>query len=154
MTGIKDIAESQPPLSGDQEHRGDTEPRITFYQLRSKFVNQRTDIPETARQVLYTTLAVGHHVGVLDCFSGLVDAPLAEFQDWVLRLPAGPGRTKLEGLFKFGEIEINVTHAGMLLPLFADAEIADTLWAAQVSQCLQAMKHEPAIYLMARRFLD
>ncbi len=129
-------------------------PHITFYQLRSKFVNQREDIPETARQVLYSTLAVGHHVGVLDCFSALVDIPLDEFQDWVMRLPVGPGRTKLEGLFKFGEIEINLSHIGMLLPVLAQPEIANTLWASQIRQCLQAMQQEPAIYLMARRYLD
>ena len=133
---------------------GDPAPRVTFYQLRSKFVNQRADIPETARQVIYRTLAVGHHVGVLDCFSSLADVPLDEFRDWVMGLPDGPARTKLEGIFKFGEIEINVSHAHMLLPVLAEGEIAHAPWAAQVTQCLQAMKQEPAIYLMARRFLD
>jgi len=133
---------------------GEKRSRVTFYQLRTKFVNQRTDIPETARQIVYQTLAVGHHVGVLDCFSSLAEVPLDEFQDWVTGLPAGPARTKLEGIFKFGEIEINVTHANILIPALTEAESDHAPWAARVMECLQAMKQEPAIYLMARRFVD
>ena len=35
---------------------------IAIYQLHSKFVNQRQDVPEDARQIVYYSLAVGHHV--------------------------------------------------------------------------------------------
>lgn len=38
-------------------------PSIVIYRLSRKFVNQRQDIPETARRVVYYTPAVGHHVG-------------------------------------------------------------------------------------------
>lgn len=124
---------------------------ITVYRLGSKFVNRSEDIPEDARQVVYYSLAIGHHVGVLDCFEKLADIPLAEFQAWISELPLGPGRTKLEGVLRYGEIEINRTHASALLPLLQAAGEAHAAWTEPVAACLQAMFAEPALYLMLRK---
>ena len=125
--------------------------KISVYQLRSKFVNKREDVPEDARQVVYYTLAVGHHVGVMDCFSSQVDIPLEEFAAWVQSQPEGPARTKLEGALRWGEIEVNQTHIGMLLPLFEAAQAQGPSWTRGFVQCLNDVKQEPAMYLMVRK---
>jgi hydrogenase-4 component J len=125
--------------------------RIAVYQLRSKFVNRREDVPEDARQVVYYTLAVGHHVGVMDCFSSQVDIPLDEFAAWVQSQPEGLARTKLEGVLRWGEIEVNQTHVGMLLPFFEAAPAERPSWTRGFVQCLNDVKHEPAMYLMVRK---
>jgi hydrogenase-4 component J len=128
--------------------------RVVFYQLTHKFVNQEQDIPEEARQVVYYSLAIGHHVGVMDCFQSLVEIPLEEYRRWVSGLPEGTGRRKLEGLLKFGEIEINHSHAGELLRALNGASAAKTAagptWVGSLAQCLQNMTTEPALYLMVR----
>ena len=126
-------------------------PKISVYQLRSKFVNKREDVPEDARQVVYYTLAVGHHVGVMDCFSSQVDIPLDEYTIWVHNLPEGPARTKLEGAVRWGEIEVNLSHVEMLLPHFEAAQAEGPVWTREFAQCLHDIKQEPAMYLMVRK---
>jgi len=130
--------------------------RVVFYQLTHKFVNQEQDIPEDARQVVYYSLAIGHHVGVMDCFQSLMEIPLEDYRHWVSQLPAGTSRRKLEGLLKFGEIEINHSHAGELLKVLKDScsalSASKTGWAGTLAQCLQKMIEEPALYLMVRKY--
>jgi len=126
-------------------------PKISVYQLRSKFVNKREDIPEDARQVVYYTLAVGHHVGVMDCFSSQVEIPLDEYTAWVRSLPEGPARTKLEGAVRWGEIEVNLSHVEMLLPHFEAAQVEGPVWTQEFAHCLNDIKQEPAMYLMVRK---
>jgi hypothetical protein len=128
-------------------------PKIAVYQLRSKFVNQREDVPDDARQIVYYTLAVGHHVGVMDCFSSQVEIPLDEYTAWVQSLPEGPARTKLEGAPRWGEIEVNQTHVEILLPLFEAAQAAGPIWTRDVLQCLQSIRQESAMYLMVRKIV-
>jgi len=126
-------------------------PKISVYQLRSKFVNKREDVPEDARQVVYYTLAVGHHVGVMDCFSSQVEIPLDEYTTWVGSLPEGSARTKLEGAVRWGEIEVNLSHLEMLLPHFEAALVEGPAWTQEFAQCLNDIKQEPAMYLMVRK---
>lgn len=126
-------------------------PRVVIYQLHSKFVNQRQDIPEDARQVVYYSLAVGHHVGVMDCFSSIAEVPLTEYCDWLEQLPDGAGRSKLEGVVKWSEVEINYSHASIILPLCADPCSKGREWVARLAQVLQGMQQEPALYLMLRK---
>lgn len=122
---------------------------VSIYQLHTKFVNTREDIPEEARQVVYYSLAVGHHVGVMDCFSSLAEIPWGEFAAWVEQLPMGPGKDKLAGVIRWGEIEVNRSHVEMLRPLFARPD--SPAWGVVFTQCLQGMVQEPALYLMLRR---
>ena len=126
-------------------------PKIVVYQLRSKFVNQREDVPEDARQVVYYTLAVGHHVGVMDCFSKQMEIPLDEYTTWLQNLPEGPARTKLEGAVRWSEIEVNVSHVEMLLPLFETTQADGPSWSQDLLQCLNGIKQESALYLMLRK---
>jgi hypothetical protein len=125
--------------------------RVAIYQLSHKFINRREDVPENARQVVYYALAVGHHVGVMDCFSSVVEIPLEDFCSWLEGLPNGAGREKLEGVVKWGEIEINRSHVGMLLPLLEDTKNAVS-WVQKLAQCLQGIVQEPALYLMVRKY--
>lgn len=119
--------------------------RVVFYQLTHKFVSNEKNIPESARQVVYYSLAIGHHVGVMDCFQSLMEIPLDDYRRWVSQLPEGAARRKMEGVLKFGEIEVNQGHAGEILPLLKDS------WTEPLAQCLQAMMKEPALYLMIRK---
>ena len=123
--------------------------QVVFYQLTHKFVNQEQAIPEGSRQVMYYSLAIGHHVGVLDCFQKLVEIPLEDYRHWLSQIPEGTGRHKLEGLLKWGEIEINQSHANDLLSILKST--AETPWTEKLAQCLQQMSKEPALYLMARK---
>jgi hypothetical protein len=129
--------------------------RAVFYQLTHKFVNKEQDIPEGPRQVMYYSLAIGHHVGVMDCFQSLMEIPLEDYRQWLTRLPEGVGRHKLEGLLKWGEIEINRSHANDLLPVLKDSlpkmDAAEVRWVGVLAQCLQKMIEEPALYLMVRK---
>ena len=125
--------------------------QVSIYQLNRKFVNRSEDIPESARQVVYYALAVGHHVGVMDCFSSLVEIPMEDFRQWLQCLPEGPARLKLEGVLKWGEIEINCSHVGFLLPVLNDPQVEKPAWVLLLKQCLQNIIQEPALYLMVRK---
>jgi hypothetical protein len=125
--------------------------RIAIYQLSHKFVDQREDIPESASQVVYYALAVGHHVGVMDCFTSLVEIPMENFQTWLMGLPEGIGRNKLEGVLKWGEIEINCSHVNTLLPLLESSKSEQIVWVQTLTQCLKNMVLEPALYVMVKK---
>ena len=129
--------------------------KVVFYQLTHKFVNSEQGIPEGPGQVIYYSLAIGHHVGVLDCFQCLLAIPLEEYRQWIALLPDGGGRQKLEGLLKWGEIEINHSHAAELLPALKGSrpnlDATQARWSDVLSQCLQKMVEEPALYLMLRK---
>ena len=130
--------------------------RAVFYQLTHKYVNQDQDIPEDSRQVIYYSLVIGHHVGVLDCFQSLMELPLEEYRQWVAQMPEGEARHKLEGLLKWGEIEINRSHTGSLIPVLKDSlpkmDAAGTQCTNLLIECLQKMIEEPALYLMVRKY--
>jgi formate hydrogenlyase maturation protein HycH len=125
--------------------------RIAFYRLSRKFIDQQEDIPENASEVVYYALAVGHHVGVMDCFSRIIELPLEDYQAFLKELPEGLGRSKLEGVLKWGEIEINRSHVEQLLPLLLSRSESQESWVSLIIQCLKAMMNEPAFYIMVRK---
>lgn len=128
--------------------------QVAFYRLSRKIVNDQDAIPEEARQVMYYSLAIGHHVGVMDCFSELMAVPEAQYQECLRRLPEGDGRRKLEGALKWHEIEINRSHVDALLPalsgLLPTLNGSDADWVGKLVRCLQEIVAEPALYLMVR----
>ncbi|KAB2903178.1 MAG: formate hydrogenlyase maturation protein HycH [Anaerolineae bacterium] len=128
---------------------------VVFYQLTHKLVNREQDIPEGPRQVIYYSLAIGHHVGVMDCFQKLMEIPAEDYRQWLTHLPEGAARSKLAGLLKWGEIEINQSHASDLLPALKDSlpgmDAGERRWTDMLIQCLQTMLVEPALYLMVRK---
>ena len=127
---------------------------MVFYRLSRKIINHQADIPEDARQVLYYSLAIGHHVGVMDCFSELMAVPAEQYSQCLDRLPIGEARRKLQGALEWGEIEINAGHADDLLPVLNDIlpgmDGFESLWIDTFIRCLHEMVSEPALYLMLR----
>ncbi len=128
--------------------------QIVFYRLSRKVVNNERSIPEEARQVMYYSLAIGHHVGVMDCFSELMTVPEGEYSECIGRLSDGEARRKLEGAAKWQEIEINRSHADQLLPalngLLPTVSAADQEWISRLIGCLREMIAEPAFYMMVK----
>ena len=68
--------------------------QVVFYELTRKFVETEEDVPQEACDVLYYTLAVGHHTGVLDCFEPRLSVPVDVFYSLVDALPEGEAKTK------------------------------------------------------------
>ncbi len=128
--------------------------RVVFYQLSRRFVQEGQAVPAQSKQLIHYALALGHHVGVIDCFTSKLEIPFDGFRDWVARLPTSEGRKKLEGLLRFGEIEINVEHTSLLREALAEGRAlspAEAGWSGRLGELLQAIDDEPALYVMVRR---
>ncbi len=129
--------------------------QIAFYRLSRKVVNNEQSIPEDARQVMYYSLAIGHHVGVMDCFDQMMAVPDEQYDRVVSLLPDGEARRKLEGAAKWQEIEINRSHVGALLPaldgLLPELGAQDAAWVGKLMACLREIVAEPVLYLMVKR---
>lgn len=125
-----------------------------FWSLRQKFLDSDRDMPEQSRQVVYYSLAIGHHVGMIDCLNVELTCPLAEYERWTERL-SGEARRKLRGLLTFGEIVIDSTHtallANALAPLAEGAEAPFDAWSRTLIRLLGEIEREPAIYLIVKR---
>ncbi len=130
--------------------------RVVFYKLCHKYVDTREaeQAPAASKQIIYYSLAVGHHLGVVDCLSSILEVDYAEFERWLRKLPEGIGRQKLEGLCKWGEIEINAAHAKDLIETLdaghTRTEPGEIAWTEILQQSLQNIVSEPALYLIAR----
>ena len=61
--------------------------QVVFYSLSRKFVQEKK-APAKAQEVIYYSLAIGHHLGVIDCLEAKLSCPLAGFHGWVAQLPA------------------------------------------------------------------
>jgi hydrogenase-4 component J len=129
---------------------------VTFHVLTRKFLEEDKDIPpsEKVRQVMYYSLAIGHHVGVLDCLKKVMECPLSEYETWIEELPEGEARRKMAGLLKFGEIFIDSTYVDMLGGAWS--EIKHRLGepfkglTGGFLEILAAIAKEPAMYLMIK----
>lgn len=129
---------------------------VVFYQLNAKFLERAEDIPSDAKQVVYYSLAIGHHVGVFDCFKPILRCPAAVYDQVVAAMPEGSAaRRKLLGLHRFGEITIDCSHTALLKGAIATARTDATpeagAWMRGLDAALDAIVQEPAIYLMGRR---
>lgn len=129
--------------------------KVIFYSLSQKFLEREEDIPAEAKQVMYYSLAIGHHMGVIDCLKPVLECPLDGFQNWVARLPEGEGRRKLEGVARWGEINIDITHVALLRNALTeqrpDLTADEQAWTQQLKIALDSIEIEPAVYLMVRR---
>ncbi|MGB9826091.1 MAG: formate hydrogenlyase maturation HycH family protein [Desulfofundulus sp.] len=127
---------------------------ICFYRLSRRFVGTRR-APSRSESIISYTQAIGHHIGVLDCLTPEFKFSAADYQNLLAGMPEGRARRKLEGVLRWGEIEIAKEHASELLD--ALRKTAEGLpsrereWAARLMRLLSLVKQEPAIYLVARR---
>jgi len=129
--------------------------KVMFWLLRQKFVDNSVELEEKSRQVMYYSLAIGHHVGVIDCLNVTLECPISDYQQWISLIADVEARRKMQGLLTFGEIVIDASHINTLAPTFAQlAETAQSPWrewSRQLLQHLQDMAQEPALYLMVRK---
>lgn len=104
---------------------------------------------------MYYSLAIGHHVGVIDCLNVAFRCPLTEYEDWLALVEEEQARRKMLGVMTFGEIVIDASHTALLTRAFAPlADDATSAWQARSIQfihLLDEIVQEPAIYLMARK---
>lgn len=130
---------------------------IVFWVLRQKFVDSETAAPEQSSQVFYYSLAIGHHVGVIDCLNVALRCPQTEYEAWISQLTDEQARRKMLGVLTFGEIVIDVSHAALLgkafAPLGNDATSPWNSFSNKLLHHLDEMKREPAIYLMAKKIV-
>ena len=128
---------------------------IVFWTLRKKFVASSDEMPEHSSQVMYYSLAIGHHVGVIDCLNVAFRCPQTEYEDWLAQVEEKQARRKMLGVMTFGEIVIDASHTALLTRAFAPlADDETSVWQARSIQfihLLDEIVQEPAIYLMARK---
>ena len=126
---------------------------VKFYKLCKRFVDEN-DAPPQVRQLEYYALAIGHHVGVVDCLSPVMGIEGESYFRWISKLPLGKARSKLEGLAKWGELEINKEHVPSLVSALVSVAPSflpeEKRWAGCLLQLLQSIQKEPAIYLVVR----
>lgn len=128
---------------------------IVFYRLNAKVLERAEDIPDSSKQVVYYSLAIGHHIGVFDCFHPMLRCSREFWSRLLGAFPQGEARRKLDGLERFGEITVDRTHTRLLAMALAgireDLDDDAKAWIDRFSEALAAIDAEPAIYLMGRR---
>jgi len=132
---------------------------VVFSQLSRKFIDENDATPAEAQQVVYYSLAIGHHLGVIDCLEAALTCPWNDYLAWIGTLEAGSeARRKMEGVPKYGEIVIDFNHIQMLAHAFDSALATQTPQQQEWSKLMLSMLHdihqESAIYLMVRRHRD
>jgi hydrogenase-4 component J len=129
--------------------------RVRFCSLNQKFVDKDEQIPDGAKEVMYYSLAIGHHVGVIDCLKTILEYPLDDYRLWIDKLDDGAAKRKLEGLFRFGEITVDRSHTQLLAQAMAAAKARfdqrELACTEILMKTLYAIESEPAIYVMIRR---
>ena len=133
--------------------------KVVFSQLSRKFIDENDATPDAAQQVVYYSLAIGHHLGVIDCLEAALSCPWQDYLAWIATLEEGStARRKMEGVPKYGEIIIDFNHVQMLARAFDDARAVQTPQQQEWSKLMLSMLHdihqESAIYLMVRRHRD
>ncbi|WP_312953261.1 formate hydrogenlyase maturation HycH family protein [Superficieibacter sp.] len=132
---------------------------VVFSQLSRKFIDENDATPAGAQQIVYYSLAIGHHLGVIDCLEAALTCPWEAYLAWIATLDAGSeARRKMEGVPKYGEIVIDFNHVQMLANAFDRALAVQTPQQQEWSRLMLSMLHdihqESAIYLMVRRHRD
>jgi formate hydrogenlyase maturation protein HycH len=131
---------------------------VVFSQLSRKFIDENDATPDAAQQVVYYSLAIGHHLGVIDCLEAALSCPWPEYLAWIATLEEGStARRKMEGVPKYGEIVIDATTLRCSpTPLMRrwQANPEQQAWSKTLLSMLHDIHQESAIYLMVRRLRD
>lgn len=141
-----------PSLLSDMSAKSD---KVLFYSLNRKFVDEKDDVPEEAKEIIYYGLAIGHHLGVVDCLKVVVSCSRQQYTEWLEYLPEGSvAREKMQGFFTFGEITIFPEHIHMLANAFQAVIAEQTPEFKTLSEsfitALGALHREPDVYIMVR----
>ncbi|AVF33594.1 formate hydrogenlyase maturation HycH family protein [Rahnella sikkimica] len=144
------------PFSGHQAEKN----KVIFYSLSSKFVDEKSAQKRSSQkvqEVVYYSLAIGHHLGVIDCLKSRLECPLTGYQQWISCLPEqGEAYRKLAGVQRFGEINIDSSHTHLLALALRDARPQMNEeqhgWSDQLIALLGQIESDPAMYLMVRRY--
>jgi len=157
MTSANDqrYARHQNP-AGIQPHKN----KVIFYSLSSKFVDEKSAQKRSSQQVkevIYYSLAIGHHLGVIDCLKSRLECPLDGYRQWINCLSVNSeARRKLAGVQRFGEINIDSSHTHCLARALHGAREMMNLqqqgWSDALIALLQQIENDPAMYLMVRRY--
>ncbi|MEY8460608.1 formate hydrogenlyase maturation HycH family protein [Eggerthellaceae bacterium 24-137] len=172
---LAERASSMRPLAAHTTD-GRTAREVVFYRLGEKFVDHERSIPEDVRSVLYYTLAIGHHTGVIDCLRPRLATSREVFADVLALLGPGEARDKLAGIEKYGEIEVKKEHVPLLKPAVIAAldrvgsalepeegapvprmtsetvtAIDAPAWLEEFLRLLEEIQCEPCVYAMGRR---
>jgi formate hydrogenlyase maturation protein HycH len=134
--------------------------KVVFYSLSHKFVDEKSAQKRSTRQVqevVYYSLAIGHHLGVIDCLQSRLECPLDGYLHWIDCMPENSeAHRKLAGVQRFGEINIDSSHTHLLALALRDArpDMSDEQqgWSDQLIALLTQIEHDPAMYLMVRRY--
>lgn len=134
--------------------------KVIFYSLSSKFVDEKSAQKrgsQKAQEVIYYSLAIGHHLGVIDCLQSRLECLFDGYLHWIDCLPENSEASrKLAGVQRFGEITIDSSHSHLLALALRDArpDMSDEQqgWSDQLIALLTQIEHDPAIYLMVRRY--
>ena len=144
---------------------------VVFYLLGKKFVEDKSDIPKDARDVIYYTLAMGHNTGVIDCFEPKLALSRDLFDKICEKLEEGDAKFKLTRIEKFGEIQILKEDTKMLKSAIQDSYLGDIDDGTHIENdrykkvrvtglddfknrfvlLLEEIAHTPQVYCLARR---
>ena len=145
---------------------------VVFYLLGKKFVEENSDIPKEARDVIYYTLSMGHNTGVIDCFEPRFALDRKAFDKICDSLPEGDAKFKLTRIEKFGEIQIMKEDTNMLTEAIEQANFNECVtfskplgddryrdvrveniddFITAFLKLLNDIKCEPQVYCLARR---
>ena len=131
---------------------------VVFSRLSRKFVDENDATPPQAQQVIYYSLAIGHHLGVIDCLKASLACPFEAYQPWIATLAPGEAQRKMQGVPRYGEIVIDQNHVSLLARAFDEAlprqNAQQQAWSRELLGLLQAIQREPAVYVMVRRDRD
>ena len=73
--------------------------KVVFSQLSRKFIDENDATPDAAQQVVYYSLAIGHHLGVIDCLEAALSCPWSDYLAWIATLEEGStAQRKMEGV--------------------------------------------------------
>lgn len=134
--------------------------KVVFYALGSKFVDEKCAQQRSskkAQEVVYYSLAIGHHVGVIDCLQPQLTCPLPGYLQWIACLAENSeAQRKMAGVRRFGEITIDSSHTHLLALALRDARermsAEQQAWSDRLIALLQQIENDPAMYLMVRRY--
>ena len=131
---------------------------VQVYRLVRKFVDNAKSVPEDAESVLYYTLSVGHHTGVIDCLECTASVPVETFERLCGALPEGDARFKLEGVMRHSEIELGKEQVDFVIaalgPLRSCADEGVSRAAGLLLGELVAVRDEPSVYVMIREVVS